>query len=570
MKHLDQKQSVQKTSDRLKNQAGLQYAIDDVPPWHTTILMALQHFLLMFSGILGMPLVLAVPLCINTPLALTELIGTFFFVSGLVTLLQSTFGVRLPIVQGGTFSFLLPTFAILNVRGPCLEFNAANATAIEEEQAEVFWHGRIREIQGVIIIASLVQVLLGTTGLIGILLRFIGPLTIVPTIGLIGLSLFAVAEEKMSTHWGISILTVFLISLCSQILNKYQLPLPGNRKLPIFTLFPIMMAITISWALCAILTICDVFPDDPDAYGYNARTDGNLKALEQSTWFRFPYPLQWGTPTFSIAGILGMLAGVMASVIESIGDYYACARLGGAPSPPPHAINRGIAMEGVGGILAGLWGTGNGTTSYSENIGAIGLTKVGSRSVIQVAALMLMIVGVVGKLNAVFSTIPTPVIGGVLAVTFGMVASVGFSNLQFIDLNSSRNLFILGLSLYLGISVPNYVRAHDNAIDTGIDILDQIITVLLETGMFVGGVTGMILDNLLRGSPEERGILKWTESLGNEEYGQSLEEKEDLYKPYALPFITTKLRKLNWCRFIPISPTFEGYQGSRKRKSNDD
>lgn len=71
-----------------------------------------------------------------------------------------------------------------------------------------------------------------------------------------------------------------------------------------------------------------------------------------------------------------MLAGVMASVIESIGDYYACARLGGAPPPPPHAINRGIAMEGVGGMLAGIWGTGNGTTSYSENIGAIGLTKV--------------------------------------------------------------------------------------------------------------------------------------------------------------------------------------------------
>lgn len=71
-----------------------------------------------------------------------------------------------------------------------------------------------------------------------------------------------------------------------------------------------------------------------------------------------------------------MLAGVIASMIESIGDYYACARLSGAPPPPAHAVNRGIAMEGLGCLLAGLWGTGNGTTSYSENIGAIGLTKV--------------------------------------------------------------------------------------------------------------------------------------------------------------------------------------------------
>ena len=71
-----------------------------------------------------------------------------------------------------------------------------------------------------------------------------------------------------------------------------------------------------------------------------------------------------------------MLAGVLASMIESVGDYYACARLSGAPPPPRHAINRGIGMEGIGCLLAGAWGSGNGTTSYSENIGAIGITKV--------------------------------------------------------------------------------------------------------------------------------------------------------------------------------------------------
>ena len=85
---------------------------------------------------------------------------------------------------------------------------------------------------------------------------------------------------------------------------------------------------------------------------------------------------QWGTPTISAASVFGMLAGVLASMIESVGDYYACARLSGAPPPPRHAINRGIGMEGIGCLLAGAWGSGNGTTSYSENIGAIGITKV--------------------------------------------------------------------------------------------------------------------------------------------------------------------------------------------------
>ena len=71
-----------------------------------------------------------------------------------------------------------------------------------------------------------------------------------------------------------------------------------------------------------------------------------------------------------------MFAGMFAGIVESIGDYYACARMAGAPPPPKHAVNRGITCEGLGCILAGIFGTGNGTTSYSENIGAIGVTKV--------------------------------------------------------------------------------------------------------------------------------------------------------------------------------------------------
>jgi len=87
-------------------------------------------------------------------------------------------------------------------------------------------------------------------------------------------------------------------------------------------------------------------------------------------------------PSVSAAGVFGMLAGVLASIIESVGDYYGCARLSGAPPPPKHAINRGIAWEGVGCLLAGAFGTGNGTTSYSENIGAIGITKVKSLNIV--------------------------------------------------------------------------------------------------------------------------------------------------------------------------------------------
>ena len=85
---------------------------------------------------------------------------------------------------------------------------------------------------------------------------------------------------------------------------------------------------------------------------------------------------QWGTPTVSLASVFGLSAGVLSSIIESVGDYYACARLSGAPPPPKHAINRAVGMEGIGCLLAGAFGSGSGTTSYSQNIGAIGITKV--------------------------------------------------------------------------------------------------------------------------------------------------------------------------------------------------
>ena len=81
-------------------------------------------------------------------------------------------------------------------------------------------------------------------------------------------------------------------------------------------------------------------------------------------------------PTVHIAGVFGMIAGVFASMIESIGDYYACARIAGVPPPPKHSVNRGILCEGLCCVLAGAFGSGNGTTSYSENIAAIGITRV--------------------------------------------------------------------------------------------------------------------------------------------------------------------------------------------------
>ncbi|XP_077423929.1 solute carrier family 23 member 1 isoform X2 [Vanacampus margaritifer] len=551
--------------------ADLVYALNDRPPWYLCILLGFQHYVLAFGGIIAIPLILAEPLCIgDNNVAKSQLICTIFFVSGLSTLLQTSIGVRLPILQGGTFSFITPTLAILALpkwKCPAPQdsamlsvHNSTSALQMVESGDEV-WMSRMREIQGAILVSSLVQITLGFTGLVGFVLRYIGPLAIAPTINLIGLSLFTEAGKKSGGHWGIAALTVCLILLFSQYLSKVDVPLIAYKDkkwkvfhYPLFKLFSALFGMCGGWLVCFLLTIFDVLPSKSDIYGYSARTDINLDAVANSPWFHIPYPGQWGLPTVSVSSVLGMMAGVLASTMESIGDYYACARLSGAPPPPTHAINRGIGIEGIGCILAGLWGTGNGTTSYSQNIAALGITKVGSRLVLQTTGILMIVLGIFGKFGAVFITIPDPVIGGMFLIMFGMIAAVGISNLQYVDLNSSRNLLILGFSTFSGLVLPTWFHSNPGVIDTGVKELDQIIVVLFTTHMFIGGFFGFILDNTIPGSVEERGLRKWQHTANQ---GRQATCDQSCYD---IPFCDVIWQRFRFFRYFPFLPTYKSGQ----------
>lgn len=282
---------------------GLSYLINENPPWYICLLLGFQHYLTMLGGTLAIPFILSGPMCFaNNTLAISEVLSTIFFASGLVTLLQSTFGVRLPIVQGGTFSFLTPTFAILSLpQWTCPKVNDAeneNSTASSLDSDDI-WKPRMREIQGAIIVSALFQIVIGFTGLIGVLLRFIGPLTIAPTITLVGVALFHVAADHAGNHWGISMTTIVFIALFSQYLTKAKIPFLGYSKdrggcfvgrFPLFRLFPVILAIAFSWILCAIITAAGGFPSDPKIPQYMARTDARSAVLKEAKWFRVPYP----------------------------------------------------------------------------------------------------------------------------------------------------------------------------------------------------------------------------------------------------------------------------------------
>uniref|UniRef100_A0A6Q2YWM2 Uncharacterized protein n=1 Tax=Esox lucius TaxID=8010 RepID=A0A6Q2YWM2_ESOLU len=533
----------------------LVYSINDRPPWYLCILLGFQHYILAFGGIIAIPLILAEPLCIqDNNAAKSQLISTIFFVSGVCTLLQTTIGTRLPILQGGTFSLITPTLAILALpkwRCPApATISLQNTTGAPLIDSDEVWKSRMREIQGAILVSSLLQLVLGLSGLVGLVLKFIGPLAIAPTINLIGLSLFIEAGKKSGAHWGIAALTVGLILLFSQYLSKVQVPLITFKEkkwkvfqYPLFKLFSALFGMCGAWLICFLLTIFKALPSHPDQYGYSARTDINQDAITSAPWFHIPYPGQWGMPTVSVSSVLGMMAGSLASTMESIGDYYACARLSG----------------GIGCILAALWGSGNGTTSYSQNIAALGITKsmisTGglSRLVLQTAGLLMMLLGLFGKFGAVFITIPDPVIGGMFLVMFGMIAAVGISNLQYIDLNSSRNLLILGLSTFSGLVLPTWFQANPGIINTGVKELDQVIVVLLTTHMFIGGFFGFVLDNTIPGTETERGIYSWRKKV-TEESSSILKTDQSCYD---IPFCINCLQNFKFFKYLPFLPSYK-------------
>lgn len=181
------------------------YGMDDNPPWYMCFFLAIQHYLTMIGAIVSIPFILTPALCMDdeNP-ARGDIISTMIFVTGLVTFVQCTFGCRLPIVQGGTISFLVPILAILRL--PQWQCPAAEELrAMDEAQKTEIWQLRMREISGAIAVAALVQVVMGLTGLIGRIIKYVTPLTIVPTVALVGLTLFEHAAQSASQHWGIAV-----------------------------------------------------------------------------------------------------------------------------------------------------------------------------------------------------------------------------------------------------------------------------------------------------------------------------------------------------------------------------
>ncbi len=458
------------------------YKLGDKPPFPRALLLATQHVLTMFGATVSVPLLLGPLMGMNAP-QIATLISSVMLCSGLATFVQITIGSRLPIIQGVSFSFLGPFFAIIascNKDGPLT----------------------MQYIAGAVILGSLVEMAIGWFGLIGKIRKVLSPVVIGPVIILISLSLFEVGAPKAGTYWPVAGFVIVLIILFSQILSRRSL---------LFRLFPIILAIVIGYLTALGGSLSGLFPP-----GHPAHV--SLATVGQTSWFKpidtifFP----WGMPKFSLAFFFAVLASYLASMVESIGDYHAVSYLSGAGDPSSKQLSRGIGAEGIGCFITGCLG-GFASTSYSENIGLIGITRVASRYVVLIGAGVLVFLGLFTKFGALCATIPEPVVGALYCTLFGLIAGIGIQQISKADLYSDRNLLIIGFSLFMGLSVPAFFKGvpalgyapgsewfSANFPKSIADIINAIGT----TGMAVSAILGLILDNVIPGTEEERGLVR--------------------------------------------------------------
>lgn len=254
---------------------------------------------------------------------------------------------------------------------------------------------------------------------VGFIARLFPPIVVGPVIMLIGLSLAGTGVNMAKSNWLLAIialLTTIIISMFGKGLLR---------------LIPIFSGIIVGYIASTILGYVDFQP------------------IIEAPWFALPAFVR---PELCWEAIIFMIPVAIAPVIEHIGDVYAINEVTGKDFVKDPGLHRTMLGDGLACAAASFIG-GPPVTTYSEVTGAVSLTKITDPAVIRIAAIFGILFSVLGKISALLKTIPEAVLGGIMLLLFGTIASVGINSLikNKVDLGNTRNLVIASLILTLGI-----------------------------------------------------------------------------------------------------------------------
>ena len=450
----------------------------------------------MYAGAVAVPLIIGRALKLS-PEQVALLISADLFCCGIVTLIQSFgltqwFGIRLPVMMGVTFAAVGPMVAMANAN-PGL----AGAQAIF----------------GAVIGAGAISVLIAP--FVSRMLRFFPPVVTGTVITIIGISLMRVGINWIfgnpfgptapslvnpehaqwlkdvgaaATAPGSTVPAIPKgLGLAPSVPNPAYAPL-FNVGMSAFVLVAILLITRYAKGFFSnIAVLLGIVTGSVLAAALGVM---NFDKVGKATWFDVVLPFQFGMPTFDAVMILTMVLVMIVVMIESTGMFLALGDITGRKVTQPD-LARGLRVDGLGTLIGGIFNTFP-YTSFSQNVGLVGVTGVRSRFVCVAAGIILIVMGLIPKLAALVEAVPTFVLGGAGLVMFGMVAATGIRILANVDYTKNRNnLFVVAISIGFGmipLVAPNFKQWMPHGLHP-----------LIESGILLASIAAVLLNAFFNG-----------------------------------------------------------------------
>jgi len=421
------------------------------PPLLRLPILALQHVLVMYAGAVAVPLILGGALKLPRD-QIALLINADLFACGVATIIQSRgfgpVGIRLPVMMGVTFASVAPMLAMAG--NPALGLTA---------------------IFGSVIAAGLFGIVIAP--FVSSLLRFFPSVVTGSIITVIGITLMRIGINWIGGgrpgapdfgapgYLGVAAVVLAVILL----LLRYGSGFLRNTAVLVGILLGYAITLALGW--------------------------GNFDGLAEQPWVAVIYPFQFGLPTFDLVACLSMCLVMIVVMIESTGMFLALGAMVGVPIGP-RELARGLRADGVGTLIGGIFNTFP-YTSFSQNVGLVGVTGVTSPTVCVAGGVMMMLLGLLPKVAFVAASVPQSVLGGAGIVMFGMVAATGIRILATVDYERNRgNAVIVAVSIGFGmipLVAPTLFRAAP-----------EMMRTLLDSGILLASITAVALNAFFNGS----------------------------------------------------------------------
>jgi NCS2 family nucleobase:cation symporter-2 len=444
--------------------------VDERLPVTRLIPLGIQHVLVMYAGAVAVPLIVGRALKL-TPEEVALLISADLFCCGLVTLIQSLgatrwFGIRMPVMMGVTFASVGPMLAM--AADPTLGVTGIFGAVIGAGVLAIFiapFMGRLLPLFPPVVTGTIIAVI-GISLMRVAITWAVGGAALQPLIpdpsAAAGSAARMIANPAYAALDNLGIALIVLVAIL--LIAKFGRGFLSN----IAVLLGIVLGCVVASALGKM----------------------SLAKVAQAKAFSLVLPLHFGLPTFDFFAILTMTLVMIVVMIESLGMFLALSEMTGKRLTQED-LSAGLRTDGIGTVIGGLFNTFP-YTSFSQNVGLVGVTGVRSRWVCVAGGAILIVMGLIPSLGALVEAVPQFVLGGAGIVMFGMVAATGVRILSDVDYKSSRhNLFIVAISLGFGmipLVAPEFFQ-H----------LPKALSPLLHSGILLAALVSVALNVYFNG-----------------------------------------------------------------------